>query len=138
MRAVLVLADVDATSSGSICRRRGIDDVQDTLVVQRQIVRETTLFLPGEASTQIVTGQQRSVRIARILGSARKAPVVVLTELVEVRIASVLVADAAQSQLLHQSILKRLVRALDAALGRRRVRTITSMLRSRIARPNCV
>jgi hypothetical protein len=54
------------------------------------------------------------------------------------RVASFDGADVAQAQLLHQPVLKRLVGALNATLGRTRVRADDVDVELAQARPNCV
>ena len=80
-----------------------------------------TLFLPGEDVVEAVSLGQGPMRIVVVSWSASKASIVVAHELGKVRIRFVGRADPPQPQLLDEPVLERLVRALDAALGRRRI-----------------
>lgn len=99
---------------GSLAR---LDDAHDALVVQSQIVRQPALFLPREHPHQVLVRQKRAMLIMRVQRLSREASVEVGHELVQVRVANLAVGDAPQTQFLHEPILQRLVRTLDATLG---------------------
>jgi hypothetical protein len=89
--------------------------------VTRQVVGETPLLLPSERTNQVVLWEQRTMRIAWILGCACKPAIVVLPEEVDERVAGFAVVDAIQPKLFHESVLQRLMRALYPSFGSGRV-----------------
>ncbi len=70
------------------------------------------------------TARLRARGSMRVMVTSRRAPeasIVVLRKLRQVRIRVFHRADATQAELLDEPVLQRLVRALDAAFGRRRI-----------------
>src|SRR5207248_6662881 len=96
--------------------RRALDDVKRSLVVHRQVVRHPSLLLPSQHFLEVVLQSQWAVRIVGTRRLAAEAPVVVGDELRSESVGRVGTRHLSQSQLLHESILERLVCTLHAPL----------------------
>ena len=88
-----------------------------TTVVHHQLVRHLTLLAPAQDFIQILPGIEQTVEIFVASWELGKATVVVGDEAGQKRVCRLDRADAGESQLLHQTILQRMVRALDATHG---------------------
>jgi hypothetical protein len=122
---VFVFTYVDAFATGLVCCRRVVDDVEHALVVQGEIVGESPLFLPGEYAAQVILREQLAMRIVVVSWRASETAIVVLTELVQVDVASLAVADTSEAKLFDKTILECLMSALDASFPcRRRYRSV--------------
>ena len=95
-----------------------LEHVERALVVDRQLSRDLPPGLELEDVRQWRGEQERAVSVEVALRSAGKASVEVISEVsIEEVVRRYDVADALESQLLHESVLQRPVGALDAALG---------------------
>jgi hypothetical protein len=111
-------------SSCSWTRQRSrLDQVRDPLVVERQILRELALLLPGEDPLEVLVVAKRTVDVMGAPGLTAEPLVVVGPELRQIRVAGLGRRDPVQAKLLYQPILEREMRPLDPALGLRRVGT---------------
>jgi hypothetical protein len=80
------------------------------------LVRHLTLLAPAQDFIQILQGVEQSVEIFVASRELGKATVVVGDEAGQKRVCRLDRADAGESQLLHQTILQRMMSALDASL----------------------
>ena len=115
--SVLVLMDAAALTRKRLRLGTWFDEVHDPLVADRQIPRKLALLLPGEDQVEILVVAQRTVRVMRTQGLATESLVVVGAKLRQVDVAGLERRDRPQAKLLHESILKRQVSALDTTLG---------------------
>ena len=79
-------------------------------------MRHLTLLAPAQDFIQILQGVEQSVEIFVASRELGKATVVVGDEAGQKRVCRLDRADAGESQLLHQTILQRMMSALDASL----------------------
>ena len=96
--------------------RTWLDQIAHSLEVDDQVAGHRSLLLPSEDAGEVLVAPQRPVGVVRVFRRAPEAPVVVLHELRQERVASFHRREAAQTQLLDQAVLQRLVHPLDAAL----------------------
>ena len=89
--------------------------------MQSQVLRDSALLPPGKNLAQVVRLGQLAVQVLGILRCARKPHVVIDHECRHPGVRCLNRRDAGEAQLLHQPILQRAKRALDAAL---RLRTV--------------
>src|SRR4051794_24899156 len=85
-------------------------------VVHHQLVRHLTQLTPTQNLIKILAGVDRTMKVLIAGRGLGKATVVVSDEAGQERVCRLDRADAGKSQLLHQTILQRMMRALDAAL----------------------
>jgi hypothetical protein len=98
-----------------------LHDVERAPIVNRQIACELALLLPSENFIEIVLAAQWSVSIVRARRQAREASIELRRKRRQKRVAGFDRVNAAQTQLLHQPVLKRLVGALYATFRLRRI-----------------
>jgi hypothetical protein len=75
--SVLVLVDTTSFAGQSKRLGPGLHEVDDSFVVEGQILRELALLLPGESQVEILVVADRSVCIVTALRLAREALIVV-------------------------------------------------------------
>ena len=90
-------------------------------LVQGEALRDPARFLPAQDPVEVGGRQQGRVRVVLAARRARKPAVVIRQERRRVRVRGGDITDLAPPQLLHQAVLERQVRALDAPLRRRRI-----------------
>ncbi len=98
------------------------DRVGHPLEMDREVLRERALFLPGEDALEVLVATEGPVGVVGVPGRLREPAVVVIHELGQVGVADVHRGDVAEAELLHEPILERLVHPLDATLRLGRVR----------------
>jgi len=135
---ILGLADEHALARGCARELARLKQVEHALVVQREVMRHASFFLPTEQPLELLVREQRTMCIVRASRRTREATDVVLDELERESVRIVHRRNGAQPQLLHEPILQRLVRTFDRPLAGALFAQITSMFSSNIARPNCV
>ncbi|MEO0322779.1 MAG: hypothetical protein AAF447_07465 [Myxococcota bacterium] len=116
---VVVFEDLQALAAGPVGLGGGFEDVEDALGVEGEISAQLPLDLTLEDILEHEVFGKGAVHVVGALWSTSEAPVVVLTEGVQLRISLGHRGRALEPQFFHESVLERLVGALDTPLGGR-------------------
>jgi len=79
--AVGLLVDRDAGVAQGITRTRGLDLVDDLVVLQGEVLGECACILAGEDHVQVVGGPERAMGVARVGGDDGEALIEIVHEL---------------------------------------------------------
>ena len=93
-----------------------VQDEEHLVVLQREVLRDVAQLAPGEDLIQVVLGAERAMQVLGVRRRLGEAGVVALQEPRREGVRRLHVADAGQSQLLHQPVLQGLIGPLDPAL----------------------
>src|SRR5882724_7123822 len=108
--------DIDHFAAKANCQAFRLERQLHTTVVHYQLVRHLTLLTPTQDFIKILSGIEQTMKIFVASRELGKATVVVGDEAGQKRVCRLNRADAGESQLLHQTILQRMMSALDASL----------------------
>src|SRR5713226_1792420 len=108
--------DLDHFAAKANCQAFRLKRQLHATVVHYQLVRHLTLLAPAQNLIEILPRIDRTMKVLIAGRGLGKAAVVVGDEAGQKRVCHLDRADAGESQLLHQAILPRMMRTLDAAL----------------------